>query len=36
MNNKKMIYLAIGVVVIGGIGFAVYKIVKKSRENKTN
>jgi hypothetical protein len=36
MDNKKMIYLAIGVVVIGGIGFAVYKIVKKSRENKTN
>jgi preprotein translocase subunit Sss1 len=36
MDNKKMIYLAIGVVVIGGIGFAVYKIVKKSQENKKN
>jgi len=36
MDNRKMIYLAIGLVVVGGIGFAVYKIVKNSRENKTN
>jgi hypothetical protein len=36
MDNRKMIYLAIGVVVIGGIGYAVYRIVKNSRENKTN
>lgn len=36
MDTKKMIYLAIGIIVIGGIGFAVYKIVKKTQENKTN
>jgi len=34
MDNRKMIYLAIGVVVIGAVGFAVYKIVKNSQENK--
>jgi preprotein translocase subunit Sss1 len=36
MDNKKIIYLVIGIVVIGGIGFAVYKIVNKTQENKTN
>lgn len=35
MDNKKLIYIAIGVLVIGAIGFAVYKIVKKSKEDET-
>jgi preprotein translocase subunit Sss1 len=34
MDNRKMIYLAVGVVVVGAIGFAVYSIVKKTKENK--
>ena len=34
MDNRKMIYIAIGVVVIGAIGFAVYKIVKKPTDDK--
>jgi hypothetical protein len=29
MDNKKIIYIAIGVIVVGAIGYAVYKIVKK-------
>jgi len=29
-----MIYLVVGVVVVGAIGFAVYKIVKKPKDDK--
>jgi len=36
MDNRKMIYIAIGVVVIGAIGFAVYKIATKPRDKKNN
>jgi len=36
MDNRKMIYLAIGVVVIGAVGFAVYRIVKNVRDKKNN
>lgn len=37
-TKKKIIYLVIGLVVIGGIGFGVYKIIKnlpfkKEKEN---
>jgi hypothetical protein len=35
MDNKKLIYIAVGVLVIGAIGFAVYKIVKKPKEDET-
>jgi len=31
-TNKKIIYLVIGLVVIGGIGFGVYKIIKNKKE----
>lgn len=31
-NKKKIIYLVIGLVVIGGIGFGVYKIIKNKKE----
>jgi preprotein translocase subunit Sss1 len=34
MDNRKMIYIAVGVVVLGAIGFAVYRIVKKPNETK--
>ena len=30
-TNKKIIYLVIGLVVIGGIGFGVYKIIKNKK-----
>jgi hypothetical protein len=33
MDNRKMIYIAVGVVVLGAIGFAVYRIVKKPKDN---
>lgn len=35
MDNKKLIYIAVGVLVIGAIGYAVYKIVKKPKEDET-
>lgn len=34
MDTKKIIYIAIGVIVVGAIGFTVYKIVKKPNEEK--
>lgn len=34
MENKNMIYLAVGIVVIGVIGFAFYKIVKKPKNEE--
>jgi hypothetical protein len=33
-TKKKIIYLVIGLVVIGGIGFGVYKIIKNKKENE--
>lgn len=33
MENKNMIYLAVGIVVIGAIGFAVYKIATKGKKD---
>ena len=33
-TNKKIIYLVIGLVVIGGIGFGVYKIIKNKKEKE--
>jgi|APGre2960657373_1045057.scaffolds.fasta_scaffold411663_2 hypothetical protein len=33
-TKKKIIYLVIGLVVIGGIGFGVYKIIKNKKEKE--
>jgi preprotein translocase subunit Sss1 len=35
MDNKKLIYIAVGVLVIGAIGYAVYMIVKKPKDDET-
>ena len=35
MDNKKLIYIAVGVLVIGAIGYAVYRIVKKPTDEET-
>jgi len=35
MKNNKIIYIVIGVVVIGAIGYGVYALVSKPKNDET-